>query len=261
MIAGEQWAPTNYFVNTHKHEVWEIYLQLDGHCGWDINGEIVDLKENDFLAVSPHVSHKMSKAPPREHHFVFVAFDPSKTEVLYNNYWTEFAKNDFFTIQNAEKLVEPFRYLIREIITDSEFKKEGIETALRSLLLEITRYKFRKSTEKLEFIRNGAVSQCVEIIDKHPEQNWNLKNLGKLSGYSPNHIMELFRSSLGITPHQYIIKKRLENSKYRLKNTTQSITDIALDLGFHSSQHFSNTFKKHYEISPRQYRNDKQAFD
>jgi len=63
-----------------------------------------------------------------------------------------------------------------------------------------------------------------------------------------------FRAFFGETPHQFVIRLRLERAADRLRRTDYSVTDVALAVGFESPAHFSRAFKTRFGCSPRAYR-------
>ncbi|MCP4625203.1 MAG: helix-turn-helix transcriptional regulator, partial [bacterium] len=61
-------------------------------------------------------------------------------------------------------------------------------------------------------------------------------------------------SSTNVTPHQFIMKKKLERSKNFLKEGSLTLTDITYMLNYSDQAHFSNSFKKMYGMTPREFR-------
>lgn len=69
------------------------------------------------------------------------------------------------------------------------------------------------------------------------------------------YFCRMFKKATGQTPINYINRYRTEKAAVLLKNTDQSITDIALSVGFDDPNYFSRTFKKYVGVTPREYRN------
>src|SRR3989442_1158704 len=72
---GEQWAPAQWFIGDHDHDVWEFYLQLDGVTEWTSLGRTYLLRPGGFFAAPPRVRHSMKRGPRTKHHFFFAAID------------------------------------------------------------------------------------------------------------------------------------------------------------------------------------------
>ena len=72
---------------------------------------------------------------------------------------------------------------------------------------------------------------------------------------SKQTLISKFRKELGITPNAFLIKVRLNQSKQLLTHSNMSVGEISSSCGFENMYYFSNTFKKHFGISPSNYRN------
>jgi len=111
---------------------------------------------------------------------------------------------------------------------------------------------------------NGATSLQIEIVrkfirvktflDMHVRDSISNAQLAEIAELSPFHFLRIFKRLFGITPRQYMIKKRLELAEMLLSRTDMPVTEIALDLGMDSMSHFSRLFRRHNGISPIQYR-------
>ncbi|MBD2104299.1 AraC family transcriptional regulator [Leptolyngbya sp. FACHB-261] len=96
--------------------------------------------------------------------------------------------------------------------------------------------------------------QVTDYINDSLDQDISLADLAQLSGMSQSHFSQLFRQSMGISPHQYLLQQRIERAKQLLKQTDQSVADIALACGFNSHSHLSKQFRQFTGITPKAYR-------
>jgi AraC family transcriptional regulator len=84
--------------------------------------------------------------------------------------------------------------------------------------------------------------------------NLDLHTIAAESGYSRTHFLRIFRASTGYSPHQWLTHLRIEEAKTLLQKASNSLIDVALDCGFSSHGHFSNTFRRIVGVAPREYR-------
>lgn len=98
------------------------------------------------------------------------------------------------------------------------------------------------------------LSQVFNYIEAHLDENLKLENLAQLLDISQFHFSRLFKQSVGLSPHQYLIEQRIERAKQLLKKTNQSILDIALNCGFSSHSHLSKQFRQVTGMTPKAYR-------
>jgi AraC family transcriptional regulator len=85
--------------------------------------------------------------------------------------------------------------------------------------------------------------RITDRIEDGLHSDLSLQSLANETGYSRGHFVSMFRASAGITPHQYLISRRIERAKLLLKKKEQSLIDIALSCGFSSQAHMAQVFK------------------
>ncbi len=96
--------------------------------------------------------------------------------------------------------------------------------------------------------------QVLDYVDAHLNSEIKLADLAQLVDMSQFHFGRLFKQSLGLSPHQYLLQQRVERAKQLLKQTSKSIMDIAFDCGFNSHSHLSRQFRQLTGITPKAYR-------
>lgn len=97
------------------------------------------------------------------------------------------------------------------------------------------------------------VNKVRAYIDAHIHEKPELDRFAEACGFSKYHFIRLFKQYLGETPIRYYYRCKVEHSKGRLIYTGESITSIAISLGFDSQSHYSRTFSKVVGKSPRTY--------
>ena len=148
----------------------------------------------------------------------------------------------------------------QQIVTrmDEEIQRRapGIEAALRALLLELIVFLSRaytdsNTTEARALLRVGDVIGALERDCARP---WSVADLIEIAHMSRSHFMRVFRRATGQTPIEYLVRLRLQKSMELLRQSDQSITAIAMDVGFNDSNYFSRQFRSANGMSPSHYR-------
>lgn len=105
---------------------------------------------------------------------------------------------------------------------------------------------------------SGQIQTCRDYIELHTDEPLNLGVLAKRVGYSEYHLSRKFKREMGVSISTYIKIARVERAKVLLVTTSDSIAQIAAQLRFCSSSHFSDSFREIVGIKPQQYRQKNQ---
>ena len=94
----------------------------------------------------------------------------------------------------------------------------------------------------------------LQHIERHLPQRISLRDLGRIAHLHPTYLSNAFTRMLGISPVQYVNRRRMERACTLLWDGDSSLGQVAEQLGFSDAFHFSKTFKKHIGIAPSHYR-------
>ena len=109
----------------------------------------------------------------------------------------------------------------------------------------------RSSTRKEMYRR---LNEVKDYIDSCFNEDISLDDLSKIALMSPFHLLRQFKKNYHITPHQYLINRRLDRAKNSILYSSASMTDICFMIGFSDISSFSKLFKRRFGVSPQQYR-------
>jgi AraC family transcriptional regulator len=127
---------------------------------------------------------------------------------------------------------------------------ESMATALSAHLLQHYSIQTPKIKSYSDGLSQVQLRQVTEYIDRCSAQNPSLIAMAEIVHMSPYYFSRLFKQSTGLTPHQYLLKLRVDRAKQLLKTTTLSIADIAGQVGFVDQSHLNRHFKRHFGVSP-----------
>lgn len=106
----------------------------------------------------------------------------------------------------------------------------------------------------LNALTHTELSPAFSVIHSQPEKNWTVESLAETCFMSRSKFANLFQQVAGETPLAYLKQHRLRLASQFLRTGQLSIQQIAHRVGYSSETAFSQTFKKYYQCSPRQYR-------
>lgn len=102
-------------------------------------------------------------------------------------------------------------------------------------------------------------SRVLEIIQQRLAEDVALDDLAAAAGVSRFHFLRLFKNSLGITPHCFIVDQRLAAARKLMADTDQRLADIAASTGFSSQSHLCTTMRRRLGVTPKQWRQSAQS--
>ncbi len=98
-----------------------------------------------------------------------------------------------------------------------------------------------------------VLRHLVNVIDEHLRIEPMLSDMAMLVGLSPSHFAKKFRATTGLSLHRFISRRRIRASLETLKDQSQSLAHVALDLGFSSQSHFTHIFSGLTGMTPAKY--------
>ena len=149
-------------------------------------------------------------------------------------------------------LLEPAQ---RELDSDREAAKASLVTASSILQSEIERCSLGNGS------RPGPLAgwQIVRVrafIDKNLHRNIDVRDLSALAQRSRAHFSRSFKQAFGVPPHAYVIKRRLERACHFMVTTSESLSEIALKVGFSDHAHLCKHFRRAFGQSPSNWRRE-----
>jgi AraC-like DNA-binding protein len=97
--------------------------------------------------------------------------------------------------------------------------------------------------------------RAVEFVDANLDQVIHLKDMARVADVSLFHFHRQFKKTMGLTPHQFIVQRRIERAKVLLAQSNLPIVDVAARVGFVDQSHFTTVFRKLTSMTPKIYRN------
>jgi AraC-like DNA-binding protein len=92
--------------------------------------------------------------------------------------------------------------------------------------------------------------RVCDFIESHISEKISLDALSTMAGLSPHHFARAFQQSLGMPPHRYLLRRRLEHVEQMLRDTQLPLSHIALAVGFSDQSHLNRHFRRFAGMSP-----------
>ena len=252
--------PASEKVSIHSHDYYEFYFFLEGDVSIWIEGEQYPLKYGDMVLIPPGIKHMAmvhgNEIPYRR--FVFWI------SVEYCNQLMEVSSSYGYLMQNVlVKKIYIFHndlitfntiqyrifQLIEEIKSERFGKEAKVSLCVNDLVLQLNRIVYEQQNPKSEKEEQNLYQNIIYYIDDHLDEELSLEQLAGQFFVSKYHIAHIFKEQMGLSVHQYILKKRMQASKAAILGET-SITDVYTMFGFKDYSSFYRAFKKEFGVSP-----------
>ncbi|WP_019503149.1 AraC family transcriptional regulator [Pseudanabaena sp. PCC 6802] len=136
----------------------------------------------------------------------------------------------------------------------SRFYADSMATALSAHLLRHYSTRNHRFREYDDGMPKQKLRQAIEYIQRHLGEDISLSEIAYELNISQYYFCRLFKQSTGVSPHQYLIRQRVERAKQLLKQPERTITAVAMECGFANQSHFAKCFRACTGMNPNQFR-------
>jgi AraC family transcriptional regulator len=162
------------------------------------------------------------------------------------------------TLKKADPLIHHIGLALKATLEEdgvnSRFYADSMATALSAHLLRHYSTRSHRFQDYEDGLSKQKLRQAIEYIQAHLSENLSLTEIANELGMSQYYFCHLFKRSTGTSPHQFLIRQRVEQAKRLLKQSERTVTAIALDCGFANQSHFAKYFRHYTGINPNQFR-------
>lgn len=240
----------------HTHNHVELFYIIGGKGQFLINDDLYPVNTNHLVIINPNVIHTEVSLNAQPLEYIVLGIDGIELSI------NDTANGQFCILDHFESV--DISSSLRNILREMEMKQPGYEDVCQAFM-EILIIRLMRSTGLS--VPNGIPSvsshrQCAAIrryIDLHFKESLTLDLLAEEAHINRHYLSHAFKREYGISPINYMISRRIEESKYLLTETDLSLSQISQLLGFSSLSYFSQVFRKSQSIPPIEYRqNSKQ---
>ena len=242
------------YYNLHSHTHWSLGAITQGVSTFIYRENSYHVTEGDLVLMNPDWPHACNPIENQPWAYLMLYVDTT---------WLTQLRYDEGLLQRPR-----WQDIANAVITDNHLY-QGYCT-MAATLLDETRELLDKQTQVIEYLSTlmhtldnqklvldrqtpAALNKLAIYLNEHCTEELSLDELCTLSGYSPSYLIRSFRQHFGMTPHAYIVNKRIQYGQQQLKKGI-SIIDTALNAGFADQAHFQRTFKRLVAATPNQYR-------
>jgi AraC family transcriptional regulator len=137
------------------------------------------------------------------------------------------------------------------------------DTLAQMIAVHLARYHCSRSRAQHSVVTrpipSWKIRRLVDFIEENLDRDLSLAAMASEVAVSPLYLPRSFKAAVGQSPHQYVIRRRIERAKELLTSGDTPIVDVALSVGFSSQSHLSSWFLRLVGVSPAEYRRQSAA--
>ncbi|MGF7049620.1 AraC-like DNA-binding protein [Paenibacillus sp. DS2015] len=257
----------NEKMSMHNHHCLEINYAMASGGIYYIGDSTYPIEKNDIFIINNYEYHA-AMSTSKDMRLKIIVFDPDliwQNEQMDYQYikafyeWTDDFKHRL-SIDNH--ISENIAHIIFEIEHEWNSQATGYKLVIKALLLKLLAILYRcfeatsQYSEKVLQFQNEYIRiiDAINYIDKHFKEPITLNQLANIVHMNPNYFSTYFHQVMNYPVSSYIIKRRLRYACLKLTTSEESIISIAVDSGFNNVSYFNRTFRKHFGMTPQEYR-------
>lgn len=236
----------------HIHDQYGVgVVDAGGHSSWSGRGQ-VEAGPRSFICVNPGEVHDGRAVAEQGRCWRMFYFDPAVIEQTRSDI-LDGARSEL-TFRAPVFTDARLHPLFDAVFAYGKGADSGDAMAIETSLLKLVAALVRHSTSKLTPGASTAdIRRARQRIDDDPTAPLSLADLARESGVSRYQFLRAFARELGLTPHAYIMQKRLSSAR-RLILAGVNLADVATSSGFCDQSHLNRCFVRQFGVTPRRYR-------
>lgn len=251
-------------ITDHTHPYYEVYFFLNGDVTYEVEGKRYDLQSGDYLLIPPDVRHHPIFHSTGQSYRRFVLwisrsyYDTMVSRSKDFGYSFEYVREhkeyrfrtDFITFQEIQgRLLD----MLEELHGTKAYHQLNAQLMVHSFLLFLNRITYDMLHLVPVAYENVLYLNVCDYINNHLDEDLSLDKLAAFFYSSKYHISHVFKENMGISLHQYILKKRLQASKNGVLSGVP-LGELCHQYGFTDYTSFYRAFKKEFGLSPKEFR-------
>jgi AraC-like DNA-binding protein len=238
-------------------------MLADGATEYEFrDGTVQELTGGNFLIIPPGVEHRGLYNLRRPARLCGILFDLSRADSIQG---TPFVASDLTWIADqvnsgacmSHRMSFDMKGYFKLLLADLK-KLDSADRSMiisfRSLICAILHHAAKRIISERTLKPSRVVESAIIYMKANLHADASIEALTKSVRCSRARLFKLFKETIGMTPNDYWQRLRVDLSMELLKDPDKSITDVAFESGFASSQYFSTVFRKYSGRSPSEYR-------
>ncbi len=226
---------------SHSRNYDSVSIRMSGAGNFKAKDMSFSVRKGDVLYIPKNLEYSQTTHGETIFaiHFINYSFSSKNTFEILTPEDTEYVEN-----------------IITKMYDEWKEKKQGYRYKCTSLFYSLIYYLNCHAVENSigSISPNNKIKKALDYIHVHfRSEQISISFLADMCSVSETYFRKQFKNLYSVSPNQYIINLRLENASQLLRSGLYTVTEAAEKSGFNDTKYFSRIFKKHFNMSPRDF--------
>ena len=251
---GVQNCLPNHSFGPGQREDYIIHFICGGKGLYRADGKTYELGSGDFFVIFPDTEVYYQANPDNPWDYLWIGFQGVKASTylkqagIDSEHLTGRFHDSSFILTCIQQMI-----LARSLTYHNELKRQAALLQILATLIEI-HHETLSDDEQNDYPYRIYLQQAIDYMNKHIKENIKISEIASHIGINRSYLSGIFKSTLEISPQEYLVTLRMNRAADLLKTTNEKISVIAADVGYSDPMTFTKMFKRYKKMSPSKWR-------
>ena len=245
--------PGHYY-GPGKREEYIIHFISSGKGIFEAEGRTYHLTKGDFFVIFPGMEIHYEADQNQPWDYLWIGFQGVKAATYLKNagidpaHLTGHYANTPYIVSCVQQMI-----LARSLTYYNELRRQAALLQILSALMEL-HHETLSDEERNDYPYQVYLQQALDYMNDHIKDKIRIGELAARIGIDRSYLTTIFRTTLEVSPQEYLLTLRMDRADYLLKNTDLKISAIASEVGYSDPLSFTRAFKKVKGMPPTKWR-------
>lgn len=251
------------YIPLHWHDEIQFVLVVKGEAIFQINEERVAVQEGDGLFINSGCLHMAEELNQSDCVYICLNVSPHfvLSQELYTTYVLPYVQATNLSYQCVhanepwgKNILDALANIHQWIQQDSPYFEIDISAQLALMWKNLIMNGFQLEYDQTKIVKSARMKQMLAWIHLHYAEKITLDDIARAGQLSRSECCRYFKRILHTTPLSYVTDYRIQKSLVLLQEAESTVTEVAYQVGFHSTSYFIEKFRKSMNMTPLAYK-------